>query len=129
MQIALFLAILFQKLIERATLFSLLQDVFAGIMVCLPIGLIYIISNERAMGLGDVILAAIIGFSLGVGKGLLALYISFLVGGIVGVILIIQQKKGMKSTVPFGPFLILGMVIVAVWGDTLIAVVRSMYRL
>jgi len=47
--------------------------------VLLPIGLIYVITNERAMGLGDVILAGIIGFFLGIPKGLIALYMSFLV--------------------------------------------------
>lgn len=127
MQIALFVSILFQKLFERASVFTLLNDVFAGVMVCLPIGLIYVVTNERAMGLGDVILAAIIGFSLGIGKGLLALYIAFLVGAIVGVYLLIQRKKGMKSAVAFGPFLIIGMLIAGLWGDRLISIIRGIY--
>ena len=93
MQLSLFLLILFQKLVEGASMFSLLGDVFAGIMVALPIGLIYVVTNERAMGLGDVILAGIIGFFLGIPKGLLALYIAFLVGALVGVTLLIQPKK------------------------------------
>lgn len=127
MQISLFLFVLFQKIGEKASIFSLLGDGFAGIMVALPIGLIYIITNERAMGLGDVILAGIIGFSLGIGKGLLALYVSFLVGAIVGVILLIRGKKGMKSAVPFGPFLIIGMLVAGVWGNILIQIIKKMY--
>lgn len=127
MQIALFLFILFQKIFEKASIFSLLGDFLSGIFVLLPIGLIYVITNERAMGLGDVILAGIIGFFLGVGKGLLALYVSFLVGAIVGVVLLVQRKKGMKSAVPFGPFLIIGMLVAGVWGDSLIQIIKKMY--
>lgn len=127
MQIALFLFILFQKILGKASIFSLLGDFLSGIFVLLPIGLIYVITNERAMGLGDVILAGIIGFLLGVSKGLLALYVSFLVGAIVGVILLVQRKKGMKSAVPFGPFLIIGMLVAGVWGDALIQIIKKMY--
>jgi prepilin signal peptidase PulO-like enzyme (type II secretory pathway) len=128
MQLSLFLFILFQKFVERASMFSLLSDVCAGIMVALPIGLIYVVTNERAMGLGDVILAAIIGFALGIGKGLLALYIAFLLGAIVGVILLIRRKKGMKSEVAFGPFMIVGLLLASVWGNQLIGIVLSWYR-
>ena len=127
MQLSFFLFILFQKIIEKASIFTLLGDAVAGLAVCLPIGLIYVVTNERAMGLGDVILATIIGFSLGIGKGLLALYISFLVGAVVGAFLLIQRKKGMKSEVPFGPFMIIGMAIAGVWGDALIQIIKKMY--
>ncbi len=128
MQLSFFISLLLLKLVERASIFSLLGDCFAGIMVSLPIGLIFVVSNERAMGLGDVFLAALIGFALGISKGLLALYIAFLLGAVVGVVLLIQQKKGMKSAVPFGPFLLCGMLLVAVWGNDLMALVRSLYR-
>ena len=127
MQISLFLCIVFQKILERASIFSLLGDAVAGLVVCLPIGLIYVITNERAMGLGDVILAAILGFFLGVSRGLLALYISFLVGAIAGVILLVQRKKGMKSEVPFGPFILIGMLVAGVWGERLIAIIKKIY--
>lgn len=127
MQIALFLSILFQKLVEKASVFSLLGDVVSGGVVLLPIGLIYVVTNERAMGLGDVILAGIIGFSLGTAKGLLGIYISFLVGAMVGAFLLMSRKKGMKSAVPFGPFLIIGMLVAGVWGDALIQIIKKMY--
>ncbi len=129
MQVSLFIFILIGKIIDRASLFSLAGDVFAGLMVLLPIGLIYVVTNERAMGLGDVILAGIIGFSLGIGNGLMALYIAFLIGAIVGVILLVGKKKGMKSAVPFGPFLIMGMLVAGLWGNMLIAIIKKMYGL
>lgn len=127
MQIAFFFSILMLKIIEKASIFTLLGDVISGLFVLLPIGLIYVITNERAMGLGDVFLAGIMGFSLGVAKGLLAVYISFLVGAIIGVFLLLGRKKGMKSAVPFGPFLIIGMMVSGVWGDILIQIAKKMY--
>jgi len=129
MQIALFISVLLLKISSKATIFSLMGDSISGLAVLLPIGLIYVVTNERAMGLGDVILAGIIGFTLGVGKGLLAIYIAFLVGAIIGIILLATQKKGMKSAVPFGPFLLIGMLVASVWGTELIAIVRGLYRL
>lgn len=127
MQIAFFISALLLKISMKSTLFSLMGDCVAGVSVLLPIGLIYVVTNERAMGLGDVILAGIIGFMLGVGKGLLAIYVAFLVGAVVGVFLLIQQKKGMKSTVSFGPFLLIGALVASIWGDTLIQIIRRIY--
>jgi leader peptidase (prepilin peptidase)/N-methyltransferase len=129
MQMALFIAVLLLKIGTKATFFSLIGDSIAGVAVLLPISLIYVVTNERAMGLGDVILAGIIGFTLGVGKGLLAIYIAFLVGAIIGIILLATQKKGMKSAVAFGPFLLIGMLVASVWGNELITIVRDLYRL
>ncbi|MFH0773124.1 MAG: prepilin peptidase [bacterium] len=129
MQYSLIFALFLQKILDKASIFSLLTDSVAGIAVLLPIGLIYVVTNEQAMGLGDVILAWIIGFALGVGKGLLALYVAFLFGAIVGVTLLIGRKKGMKSAVPFGPFLIIGMLVTSLWGDTLIQIIKKMYGL
>lgn len=129
MQLSLFVFILFQKILNSATFFSLFADIFGALVVALPIGLIFVVTNEKAMGLGDVILAAIIGFFLGVGKGLLALYISFLVGAAVGAFLLVRKQKGMKSEVPFGPFLIIGMMVAGVWGDALIQIIKKIYGL
>jgi len=50
---------------------------------------------------------------------LVATFIAFLTGAIVGGILIILKKKHMKSPLPFGPFLLLGMLITKLWGDYL----------
>ena len=128
-QLSLGILIIVQKIIERASIFSLLTDAASGVMVALPIGLIYVITNERAMGAGDVILAFIIGFALGIWRGLLGIYIAFLLGAVVGVILLIGHKKKMKSAVPFGPFLLLGMLIAAVFGDILIQIIKKQYGL
>jgi len=79
-----------------------------GLLVAIPIYLIYAISSGRAMGFGDVKLAYVLGLIFGVQKGLAALYIAFVVGAIVGLYLILSKKKKLKSKIAFGPFIILG---------------------
>jgi len=119
MQVALFVSIFLFKVAQGATIFNLLADVVSGAVVAVPIGLIYVISRERAMGQGDVLLAAQIGFLLGTIPGYLALYSAFVLGAAVGIFLLITGKRKMKSAVPFGPFLIIGTLIVIFWGRVL----------
>lgn len=128
-QLSLFVFAIILKMINGATLFTIGFDLVGGILVMLPIGLISLMSRERAMGLGDVILAFLIGFLFGVAKGFLVLYCGFILGAIVGVILLLLRKKKMKSSISFGPFLIMGMGVVVVWGREIVALISSLYRL
>jgi leader peptidase (prepilin peptidase) / N-methyltransferase len=70
--------------------------------------ILYLLTRGRGMGFGDVKLAFLLGLVLGFPGTFYAIYIAFLTGGLVGIILILWKKKKMKSSVPFGPFLILG---------------------
>ena len=47
----------------------------------------------------------------------MAFYLAFIVGAVVGIILIIKKKVKKLSPIPFGPFLILGMVVAYFWGE------------
>ena len=64
-----------------------------------------LISKGKWMGLGDVKLAALMGLILGWPNICLALFLSFLSGAIIGLVLIALGKKTIKSQIPFGPFL------------------------
>lgn len=66
-----------------------------------------IIFKKKAMGMGDVKLAAFMGLFLG-GYVLLALFIGFFIGSVVGILLIALGKRTMKDMIPFGPFLASG---------------------
>lgn len=65
-------------------------------------------SHETWMGWGDAWLAAIIGFSVGIGGLLFALTLSFGFGALFSVFLLLRKKAGMETRVPFGPFLVIG---------------------
>lgn len=65
-------------------------------------------SKETWMGMGDVWLAGIAGAAVGLSALLLLFTLSFFFGAIVGGGLLIYGKKGMRSQIPFAPFLSLG---------------------
>ncbi|MBI2053744.1 MAG: prepilin peptidase [Candidatus Staskawiczbacteria bacterium] len=81
---------------------------------------IFLFSRGRWMGFGDVKLAVLMGFILGFPDILVALFLAFFLGAIAGVMLIILKKKGLKSEIPFGPFLIAGTFLAMFWGKEII---------
>lgn len=75
--------------------------------------------KKEAMGGGDIKLAAMIGAFLGWKLTLLALFLGFFLGSIIGVIVLVTSKN--KSDVlPFGPFIALGAFISIFWGRAII---------
>lgn len=75
----------------------------------------YYLTGGSGMGMGDVKLAFGIGAILPLAYALSALYIAFLTGGIISVILIILKKRTLKSAIAFGPFMIVGLILVLIY--------------
>lgn len=75
------------------------------------------------MGGGDVklalVLGSFLGFAGGVGAVIVGMFLSFLLGGVIGLIAMKASGKGRKMQIPFGPFLALGSVIAVFIGDAL----------
>jgi leader peptidase (prepilin peptidase)/N-methyltransferase len=70
------------------------------------------LTKEKGMGWGDAKLAPALFYFGGFWAGLWGLVYAFWIGAGVGVILILLGKKKMKgSTLPFGPFMILGLIL------------------
>ena len=84
------------------------------------LGFLYLITKGKGMGLGDVKLALFMGLWLGWPKILVAFYIAFIVGAVVGVVLMAKKKLKRKSLIAFGPFLILGTIIASFWGNEIV---------
>lgn len=82
--------------------------------------LLWLVTRGKGMGLGDVKLAFLMGLLLGYPKIVVAGYLAFLTGAVVGVILILLGIKKPKDHISFGPFLILGTLIALVWGEKII---------
>lgn len=77
-------------------------------------------SRGRWMGWGDIKMACFMGLLLGWPNILVALMLSFVLGGIIGLGLILTKKKVFKSQIPFGPFLSAATLISIFWGNKLI---------
>ena len=75
------------------------------------------------LGFGDVKLAFLIGLFTGYlswGYVLIAGVGSFLVGGLVSLILITTKRRGRKDAVPFGPFMVIAGLVAVFWGQAII---------
>jgi len=82
--------------------------------------LIYLITGGKGMGLGDVKFALFMGLFLGGRRVVLAFYIAFLTGALIGVILILLKKKKFGQKIAFGPFLVLGTFVSWLLGEKII---------
>lgn len=87
---------------------SFFNPLGAGLGTALFFLSIVLISKGKWMGLGDAKLSFLMGLFLSFPNIFIALYLAFLTGAIVGVILIFLGKKNLKSEIPFAPFLIGG---------------------
>jgi prepilin signal peptidase PulO-like enzyme (type II secretory pathway) len=68
------------------------------------------------MGMGDVKLALLMGAVLG-SAVVVAFFLAFLFGAVVGLVLILTKRRGRKDAIPFGPYLALGSVIALLYGS------------
>ncbi|MDP1722708.1 MAG: prepilin peptidase [Candidatus Gottesmanbacteria bacterium] len=82
--------------------------------------LLWLVTRGKGMGLGDVKFAFLMGLLLGFPNIIVASYLAFLTGAVVGVILILTGKTQLRAHIAFGPFLVLGTIIALGWGKQLI---------
>ncbi|MFZ2300031.1 MAG: prepilin peptidase [Candidatus Moraniibacteriota bacterium] len=82
-----------------------------GAIVCGFFFLLVWMSRETWMGWGDVWLGFVVGSVVGLPMILPMLTLSFGLGALVGGIAIVRGKKGMKSQIPFAPFLVAGAIL------------------
>lgn len=85
------------------------------------LGLLHLITKGKGMGLGDVKFSFFMGLFLGWPQVLIAFYVAFLTGALIGVILILMGKKRFKQHIAFGPFLVLGTIVSWFWGQLIIS--------
>lgn len=100
------------------------QPLLGGILMGLLIGGFFwgliIITKGKGMGGGDVKLGAFIGLMLGFPQSLLAIMLSFIIGSIFSIVLLILGKKRFGQVIAFGPFLVIGSLITLFWGDKIL---------
>ena len=83
------------------------------------------------IGMGDVKLVAFVGLSLGYFHWylvILQLFLSFLIGAIISVVLLGFRIKKRKDRIPFAPFLASGAVIALIWGKDLVDLYLKLLR-
>ncbi len=83
-------------------------------------GLQFALSKGKWIGGGDLRLGALMGLMLSWPGVILGLFLSYILGSIVGVGLLLKKKKSLDSKIPFGTFLAIGTIITLFWGDKIV---------
>ena len=98
---------------------DLVNAVISGLVLMLFFYSLWYFTKGRGFGFGDVKLAPSLGLLLGWPKTLVGVFIGFLLGAVVAVVLLILGRKRFGQTIPLGPFLVLGTVAALLWGQQL----------
>ena len=91
-----------------------LTRIIAGPLFALPFALIWLLSRGRLMGLGDAKIILGIGWIFIPVQSFAILTLAFWIGSITSIIILLLSKKkvGMKTEIPFAPFLVFASFIV-----------------
>jgi prepilin signal peptidase PulO-like enzyme (type II secretory pathway) len=111
-QLALAYLALLLFFIGSVDLHNLVYRLGSAIIVMLPMLGIFMFTKGRGLGFGDVKLAANLGLFMGIQYAFSALYLSFIIGALTSCIVLVLRKGNMKTKIPFGPFILIGVCIV-----------------
>lgn len=93
--------------------------ILGGIAAGGIIAIIILLTN--GMGWGDAEICLMCGLFLGLKLVLLMLFLSIVIGGVVGIVLLALKIKTRKDYIPFGPFIAVAAIITVLWGQNLIS--------
>ena len=114
----------------EGTLISSLLGCILGFSVYFSLGwLAKLYYKQEVMGGGDMKLGAAIGAFWGLTTVGIACYMSFLIGGFIGLILLVLQKKSLRDHMPFGPAIILATLVVLFFEPQLWTIYRRLMSL
>ncbi len=81
----------------------------------------FLISKGKWIGGGDIRMGLLMGFALGSVLNLaVALFLAYIIGSVVGIFLILINKKKWGSQIPLGVFLSISTIITLFWGSDLL---------
>ncbi|MBU1131360.1 prepilin peptidase [Patescibacteria group bacterium] len=113
---AFFIALLINLLLGHP-LFNLL---LASILVAGFFFFQLVLSKGKWIGGGDVRLGLVMGAMLGWPQALIALFLAYISGSIIGLVLIMAKKKEWHSQIPFGTFLSAATLITLLFGQQIL---------
>lgn len=76
-----------------------------------------LLARQEALGTGDIKLAAMMGAFLGWQMALVAYLLSFILGALVAVPMMVLRRRRGKDPVPLGTFMAVAAFLTALWGD------------
>lgn len=89
-----------------------------------------LIAGKEAMGFGDVKLMCGLGLLFGFTNIIIVTLLSFLLGAIISIILLVLRKKNKNEYIPFGPFIILAtLIVIFVPSNILVNILLNIFTL
>ncbi len=85
----------------------------------------YVLSRGLWIGSGDIFLGAMMGCMLGFPQVIVALFLAYCSGALVGSALLLGGKKTRKSEIPFGTFLTASTMLMLFYGDQIMVIVSQ----
>lgn len=83
--------------------------------------ILFLVTRGRGMGFGDVVYSFLMGLLLGFPQIITGLYLAFVSGAVISLVLVWLRKKKMQGgTIPFGPFLVFGTIVALLWGEPIL---------
>lgn len=104
------------------------QHIFGGFALSLFMLLIHLFTKGKGMGLGDVKFTLFPGTFLLFPLNIVWLFLSFIIGSIVGVFMILFNKATFGKPIPFGPFLGFSFIAVLIWGENLVKWIIPIFK-
>ena len=98
------------ELVNTSLVLIVVEVIFIGL---------WLITNKKGFGLGDVKLAAPLILLMGFPGAIVGVFLAFIIGSVWGILLILLKKKRLKQKVPFAPFLIIGSWLALLVGESL----------
>ena len=108
-------------LIDKNTIYLNLLSGFTPAFFLL---FLHLVTRGKGMGLGDVKLAILGGLVLGWPYFVVWLFLSFIIGAVVGIVLIFAKKASFGKKIPFGPYLVISFWLTMICGNWFLAFLR-----
>lgn len=93
---------------------------FMGLAVMAVFFLVILLIFPGSFGMGDLKYAALMGLLVGFEQSFVVLETALITGAITGIFYAKFSGKGLRSKMPFGPFLTLGMIVSMIYGQEII---------
>jgi len=98
---------------------KLLSSLAGGAIGLAAMALPFVITRGKGMGMGDVKLGALVGLMTGYPLAIIAILMSWIMGGVVAATLLALKIKGLKDPIPSGTFLAISAMVTLLWGQTI----------
>ncbi|OGH09982.1 MAG: hypothetical protein A2152_03450 [Candidatus Levybacteria bacterium RBG_16_35_6] len=106
-----------------------INNLLSGLIAFLFFLILIIITKGKGMGMGDAKFVFMIGVLLGPHKTIISIYLAFLTGATISIILILLGiKKIKKDTIPFGPFLAGCTLLTYFFGNNILAFLLNIFN-